>query len=498
MPHIATSHRDVKSATDERGVTATLLEANGDLPPMLSNMLRCAPESFDDQRLGEIVVSIRNARDRRERVSSIRIAEHLKFLDASQFVSELANDCLTIDLAEMDAEKLWKGYQTRQIRKLCGETVTQLDARPEHADSIVSHLKSGLEDLALLQAPPVRAANLLDLPLPEKNDAAELLRHRYLCRGGGLLLCGPTGIGKSSFSTQAMILWSIGRAYFDIVPARPLRSLLIQAENDAGDLAEMRHGVCGGLNLSASELAQAHGNLLTIREDCRTSTRFFAEVVRPSLQEYRPDLLWIDPALAYLGGESNAQKDVGAFLRNGLNPLLTEFNCGCVVVHHTNKPATGTEKSKWQAGDFAYLGSGSAEWANWARAVLALRSIGSHDVFELHAAKRGSRLRWREPEGDSKAFVKHLAHSKMPGVICWLEAEEGDIKQGGRPKDYDESELFAVLPEEGLTTTEWAEEAAKECGIKQRRFYQLKKSLEKQKRVLKSKISNKWQPIKSA
>jgi hypothetical protein len=38
------------------------------------------------------------------------------------------------------------------------------------------------------------------------------------------------------------------------------------------------------------------------------------------------------------------------------------------------------------------------EWANAARAVLALRSIGSHEIFELRAGKRGGRLS-RPPPG---------------------------------------------------------------------------------------------------
>ncbi len=52
----------------------------------------------------------------------------------------------------------------------------------------------------------------------------ELLRHRYLCRGGGLLLAGPTGIGKSSLSMQFMISWALGRPVFGIEPARPIKS----------------------------------------------------------------------------------------------------------------------------------------------------------------------------------------------------------------------------------------------------------------------------------
>src|SRR6478736_5147068 len=73
-----------------------------------------------------------------------------------------------------------------------------------------------------------------------ENDPAELLKHRYLCKGGGLLLVGPTGHGKSSLAMQFMIKWAVGQAVFGIEPARPLKSLLIQAENDDGDLAEMK------------------------------------------------------------------------------------------------------------------------------------------------------------------------------------------------------------------------------------------------------------------
>jgi len=38
--------------------------------------------------------------------------------------------------------------------------------------------------------------------------------------GGGLLLVGPTGIGKSSLSMQDMILWALGRESFEIFPTR--------------------------------------------------------------------------------------------------------------------------------------------------------------------------------------------------------------------------------------------------------------------------------------
>ena len=329
----------------------------------------------------------------------------------------------------------------------------------------------------------------------EGQGSDELLRQRYLCRGGGLLLCGPTGIGKSSLALQCAILWALGRGCFGIIPARPLKSLFIQAENDDGDLAEMRDGICAGLHLSAAEIKEAAERIIVAREDSRTSLLFFIEVVEPLLEAHKPDLLWIDPAFAYLGGETNSQKDVGTFLRNRLNPLLRQYDCAAVIVHHTNKPPKGTEKPNWRAGDFAYLGSGSIEWANWARAILVVRSIGSHNVFELHAAKRGKRTGWRDGKGEV-TFYKFIAHVKDPNTICWCEVNPDDIETGGRPKSYDVNELVGLLPEEGLTTGKWLKLAKTECGVSESTFHRERRALEKAGRILKSKVSGKWQPIK--
>ncbi len=341
---------------------------------------------------------------------------------------------------------------------------------------------------------PPAARKLSELECPKSADQTELLKNRFLCRGGGLLLCGPTGIGKSSFSMQAMILWAIGEPCFGIVPARPLKSLLIQAENDDGDLVEFRDGICAGLKLTEDKIKLATDNVVIACENARTSTRFFAEVEEPLLELHKPGLLWIDPALAYIGGEVSSQRDVGAFLRNGLNPLLNRFNCAAVIVHHTNKPLTGREKANWQAGDFAYLGSGSAEWANWSRAVLALRSIGSHDVFELRAGKRGGRLGWTDEHGD-KMFHKFIAHAKESGAILWREVAADEAGQGGRPKSYDVEEFLALLPAGGLATGEWKKLAKDECGVSESTFHRERRMLEKAGRIIKSKIDGKWQPV---
>jgi hypothetical protein len=293
--------------------------------------------------------------------------------------------------------------------------------------------------------PPCRKARYFhELQRRGIKDPSILLGDSYLCRKNGLLFVGPSGIGKSSFIIQCMILWAIALEFMGITPRAPIKSLLIQAENDDGDLAEMRDGVLAGMGLSPEQIDLALQNILIVTEDARTASDFTAYTLDPLLTEHTPDIVWIDPALAYLGGEASKQKDVGYFLRNLINPLLHKHNCASVIIHHTNKPAKGEEKAAWRAGELAYLGSGSIEWTNWARAILGLQSIGSHTVFKLIAPKRGARLHWTEEDEETKAYSKLIAHSKTPGAICWHEATPEDMPEdipaqsGGRPSKIQE------------------------------------------------------------
>lgn len=291
---------------------------------------------------------------------------------------------------------------------------------------------AGLADIpAAGEKPPPPPPELLDfygIPLPPEDDPDELLKHRFLCRGAGMLVVGNTGIGKSAFVIQCAILWSIGRPAFGIQPRAPLRILILRAENDAGDMAEFREGILAGIGIQEHELAVSF--ISTACVDSLTGDDFCQFALKPALEEARPDIVIVDPALAYLGGEANQQRDVSAFLRNGINPLIHQHRCGLVLIHHTSKPPQGEQRANWAANEYAYLGTGSAEWANWARAALVIRGLGSHDYFELRAAKRGKRLRWTQGEFNDPAFTKIIAHSTTG--ICWREATLEEAEAAGQ------------------------------------------------------------------
>lgn len=295
------------------------------------------------------------------------------------------------------------------------------------------HRLSGITEVRkqIERAFPVFATAIGTLSYPEENDPAELLKHRYLCRHGGLLIAGPSGMGKSSFLVQCFALWSNGLPAFGIEPTHPLRCLIIQAENDEGDMAQIRDGICKGLEFHVEQRNTFFNNVLVHQSQGVGGKLFCSEVLDKLLDLHQLDIVGIDPALAYIGGEISNQAVVSEFLRGYINPILSAHNCAAAIVSHTNKPPMGKEKPNWLNGEMAYIATGSAEWTNWARAILSLQSVGTHGFYKLHAAKRGARLAWHDPNDESEnpppAYEKLIQHSREKGTICWHDAKESDL-----------------------------------------------------------------------
>jgi len=113
---------------------------------------------------------------------------------------------------------------------------------------------------------------------------------------------------------------------------------------------------------------------------------------------------------------------VKQFLRKELNPLLTECNIGCSIVHHT--PKTNNSKTdEYSSVDFRYRMSGSAELTNWARCVLTVEPTNEERVFEFRIAKAYDESGWTEP-------TLYFAHTRRNGgVMFWSEATEEQVRK---------------------------------------------------------------------
>jgi hypothetical protein len=118
----------------------------------------------------------------------------------------------------------------------------------------------------------------------------------------------------------------------------------------------------------------------------------FGAVVRDLVRQHPVDLVFGDPLLSFVGDDISQQSVASRFLRGVLNPLAFEFGFAWVWSHHTGKPQSDSKsRAHWNANDFAYIGLGSSELTNWARAIAVLQTTKEEGTFKLLLAKRGTR-----------------------------------------------------------------------------------------------------------
>ena len=295
------------------------------------------------------------------------------------------------------------------------------------------------------------------------HDPNNVLGKRWLCRGGSLVVVGQSGIGKSSLCMQLMILWALGLPAFGITPIAPLRSVLIQAENDIGDLAEMYQGVRQGMGLTPEQEVLLDERIFIYRDTTRTGAAF-VDAASSLVERHKPDLVWADPLLNYIGDDISEQRVISEFCCGLLNEVSLRTGVIWCLLHHTGKPSRDPKAgTHWTASDLAYSGLGSSALTNWSRETAVLVRIktaeGEPPTFQLSMTKRRTRAGLRDTAGESTDTI-FLRHS-ISGGICWEQCEapaQDEEKDSGRYKmgrksAFDADAFKAVIDAHGGTLT---------------------------------------------
>lgn len=218
-----------------------------------------------------------------------------------------------------------------------------------------------------------------------------LLGYRFLCTECPWLIIAASGIGKSVLAMQMAILFATGRDLWKLKPHKARKVVLIQAENNFLDLVEPAQSITRILGLSETEKADLRKNFRVISDDTH-SGEGFVRLLSSICDRYKPEIVIVDPLMAYIGGEISKQEVCTKFFRNGINPVIHRHNIGLIVLHHTGKPRSKDLKNFEQNTDLEYLGIGSSDITNWARAVsIIMPSQHDKNIYEFKHVKRGKR-----------------------------------------------------------------------------------------------------------
>jgi hypothetical protein len=222
----------------------------------------------------------------------------------------------------------------------------------------------------------------------------------------------------------------------------------------------------------------------------------FIAALRKHVEEFKPDLVWINPLQAFIDGDVTEAKDIGAFLREGLNGLNEPPRFGYIVIHHTTKPATGKDKTERLWHEVMYDMAGGAELINWARGIISLRASETEGEFKLVLAKRGRRAgivkevdcgTGKRPEPVTTIGLKHATGhftpvgsvSQIPVIFwesCSVPADSSDKSKGGRPCKYSISQMLSSFPKAdapGLSAIQLYRTVSTYCGIQSPAFKDL-------------------------
>lgn len=128
----------------ERVVAGTLVgrwPPDGNLPPALSRLVKHAPDSFRDLRLGKIVAACRRLADANRPVHSQAINIALGPEDeAGSMLWEVERDALLISTAEAEAGPVWRAFRARHLARALADGVQLLTTRPAAFDQVRAKL----------------------------------------------------------------------------------------------------------------------------------------------------------------------------------------------------------------------------------------------------------------------------------------------------------------------------------------------------------------------
>jgi len=261
-----------------------------------------------------------------------------------------------------------------------------------------------------------------DLLGEEIDYGANILGNLWLERQSYAVIQGTSGIGKSMLAVQLGLEAALGRETFGLRVDRPLRVLVLQAEDSRND--RIRQVGCLprlAKTRAEEELIKANFRVLTPERRPHRGADLF-EFLADRFERFPFDLLILNPAFAFVDGSINDSSAVGEFLRSHLHEFLHRKNASAIVVHHVPKPP---KSGRGRASDTTmYSGHGSAEWANAPRASITVSRTAAPWVFLFEIGKRGSYSGWTR-DGDGY-YSRYFTHSRLDPMF-WAAADERDV-----------------------------------------------------------------------
>lgn len=300
---------------------------------------------------------------------------------------------------------------------------------------------------------------------PEEDDPNVLIFGPWLERGGSAFWVSTAGTGKSIASIQLAHAMSAGLPFCGLRPRGRLKFWIFQSEDSPRRVAQDRIDTLAELAEQYPDVdwKNAAASVWVATLPGKVGVDFLAALDRllglaDGLGQ-KPDVIILNPFLAFVGGPITDGAYVTPFLRGGvigrdetcgLQAIIERHGVGILIFHHTPKPPTEKELDGWMKSAFPeYQGAGSSDITNWGRSFVTMMKVKNHpNMVCVTAGKNGAELGWEVVGGARRHY---MAYSEATGVggkgrHAWrdLTPEELDEVTGGDRKDDEQKREEAV------------------------------------------------------
>jgi energy-coupling factor transporter ATP-binding protein EcfA2 len=279
-------------------------------------------------------------------------------------------------------------------------------------------------------------------------NLASILNDCWLTRGGSAMIVGPSGSGKTKFKDALACALASGQEFCGFKPNRSFKVLSIQAEDTEEDIAESYQGYASSeLDNDPDEIEKIEDNLFAVTLVGDDGMEFSRQV-DILCTKHKPDVVVIDPLLAYLGCDVVDQKGVTTFLRKWMHPIMVKHNCGWIAVHHSRKGEKG--------GPALDKAIGSMEFNAFFRGVvdISFKDERPGDLT-VRVVKRQRQMGWVDDLGqptESKYVTKGKTSVSFTEVASFGPAATPVTK--GRPPKANPADVAQFIEETRKTETD--------------------------------------------
>ena len=285
--------------------------------------------------------------------------------------------------------------------------------------------------------------------VPEEINRNILIKGRWLERGGSAWWISTAGTGKSIASIQLAFYMTAGLPFAGLTPntidGKGLKFWIIQSEDSPSRITIDREDITAELTELYPDVdwREVRKAVKFLKIGGKTGAAFLTKLAEilgiAKARNELPDIIIINPFLAYIGGPVTDGSYVTPFLRggeingektNGLQYILETYNIAAIIFHHTPKPPAENEIEKWMKATFPeYQGAGSSDITNWGRSFITMMRVkGETGIVCLTAGKNGGELGWENIDGATRRYMAWSSGKGISGKVrhAWrdLTAEE--------------------------------------------------------------------------